>query len=195
MIKLRTGVSVETQYWHLRRMTDQDIESVHVLNCVPEVYRYLSDGVPPLRWRSKISVELNNKRKASKGLGSWVLEDSEGRIKGCVILREYQLPRTAELSYLLHPQLWGQGLATRMSWTVIDYVFKTKLVDQVVAGADKPNRASIAVMQRLGMAFYRTTEYPLGPGVEYLLSHDDPKPIPLPNPIPIADAEDMSNNG
>ncbi len=83
-------------------------------------------------------------------------------------------------TYLLHPQYWGQGFATRMSWTVIQQAFETGHVDQIVAGADAPNTASVNVMRRLGMTFLRTVQYPLGPGVEYTYRRDDPVPIPLP---------------
>jgi 2-phosphosulfolactate phosphatase len=41
----------------------------------------------------------------------------------------------------------------------------------------------LAVMRRLGMWFYRNVQYPLGPGVEYVLHHDDPGPNPRPAQI------------
>jgi RimJ/RimL family protein N-acetyltransferase len=62
--------------------------------------------------------------------------------------------------------------------------FEAGHVEQIVAGADMPNTASVAVMRRLGMTFLRTVQYPLGPGVEYVYRHDDPAPMPLPTAIP-----------
>lgn len=105
---------------------------------------------------------------------------------GCVGLEEDLRPGTAELVYLLHPDHWGEGLATRMSWTIVDWSFRTKQLEQVVAGADEPNTASVAVMKRLGMQYLRAVSYPLGPGVEYVMRHTDPKPRPLPRLIPLA---------
>ena len=57
-----------------------------------------------------------------------------------------------------------------MAHTVIGACFEIGLVHTIWAGADQPNIASIAVMQRLGMTFRNTADYPLGPGVEYSIA-------------------------
>jgi hypothetical protein len=59
-------------------------------------------------------------------------------------------------------------------------------ISTVFAGADGPNRASQSVMRRLAMRFRRAVEYPLGPGVEYVLQRDDPRPAPA-LPMPMVD--------
>lgn len=175
---------MNTLKWRLRRASEQDVDALYALLCVPEVFRYLMDGVPPPRWRAQKWIELNSIASASCGLGLWMLDGDGEQLAGCVSLEAHSLPRTAELMYLLHPEYWGQGLATRMSCTVIESVFRKRLLDQIVAGADEPNQASVAVMSRLGMKYLRSVRYPLGPGVEYVLRHDDAKPIPLPDPVP-----------
>lgn len=78
---------------------------------------------------------------------------------------------------------WGAGLATRMSWTVMQLAFQGGCIDRIVAGADAPNTASVAVMRRPGMTFLRSVAYPAGPGVEYAFRRGDPAPAPLPEPI------------
>ena len=183
MRKRKYNSSAKTLEWHLRRASEQDVDALYALLCVPEVYRYLSDGVPPPRWQAEKWIELNRADNAASGLGLWLLEDDTHRLAGCVGLEADSRPRTGELIYLLHPEYWGQGLATRMSWTVVERVFRKRLLDQIVAGADGPNQASVAVMSRLGMKYLRAVRYPLGPGVEYVLRHDDPKPTPLPDPL------------
>jgi [ribosomal protein S5]-alanine N-acetyltransferase len=84
----------------------------------------------------------------------------------------------------LDPRYWGQGLALRMAWTVIARAFLSTRIDFVIAGTDLPNTASLAVMRRLGMHFHRELQYPLGPGVEYVLHRDDAGPLPKPALIP-----------
>lgn len=170
--------------WRLRRASDRDVDALHALLSVPEVYRYLMDGVAPPRWRAEKWIELDHSGGASNGLGLWLLERTRVGPVGCVGLAKDSRPRTAELIYLLHPAYWGQGLATRMSWTVIESVFRKRLLEQIVAGADEPNQASVAVMKRLGMGYLRGVRYPLSPGAEYVLRHDDPQPTPLPDPVP-----------
>ncbi|NES68598.1 MAG: GNAT family N-acetyltransferase [Okeania sp. SIO2D1] len=135
--------------------------------------------MPPPRWQADKWIELNCADNVASGLGLWFLEDDTQRLAGCVALEPDSRPRTDELIYLLHPEYWGQGLATQMSWTVVERVFRERLLDQIVAGANGPNEASVAVMSRLGMKYLHAVRYPLGPGVEYVLQHDDPKPTPL----------------
>ena len=173
------------QEWHLRRASENNVEQLYLLLSIPEVYRYLADGTAAPR--SKIEEWFENTRVENTDniLGLWILENNEEQIAGCVSLEMKDQPQTAELVYLLHPQFWGQGLATRMSWTIMQRAFQEGHVDQILAGADEPNIASIAVMRRVGMTFLRKVQYPLGPGVEYVRRHDDPAPIRFPATIPI----------
>lgn len=184
MTKRKDGSSAKTLEWYLRRASEQDSDALYELLCVPEVYRYLCDGAPPPREQVEQWVELNREDNAASGQGLWLLENDVRRLAGCVTLDAGGNIRTGELVYLLHPKYWGQGLATRMSWAVVERVFREGLLDRIVAGADTPNHASIAVMRRLGMKYLRDVSYPLGQGVEYVLRHDDPKPIPEPDPFP-----------
>ena len=94
----------------------------------------------------------------------WFLENVPTRYAGCVELRPYPSPRSAELIYLLDPRYWGQGLARRMAWTAITHAFLSSQIDSVIAGTDLPNTASLAVMRRLGMRFHKDVQYLLGAG-------------------------------
>jgi ribosomal-protein-alanine N-acetyltransferase len=170
--------------WYLRRTAAADAERLYALLCLPEVYRYLTDGAAPSRARVEQWIARTQPEVVVDGMGLWLLEDQERHLAGGVSLEQYRQPRSAELIYLLHPQFWGQGLATRMSWTVMQQAFAAGHVEQIVAGADLPNTASVAVMRRLGMQWRRAVQYPLGPGVEYVARHDDPAPKWVPMTIP-----------
>jgi len=171
--------------WRLRAADLSDIDGFHALTSNPLVYRYLFDGVPPGKEYITHLVAQSVANAGEPGLGMWFLEDVSARYAGCVELRTYPSPRSAELIYLLDPRHWGQGLALRMAWTVITHAFLSSQIDSVIAGTDLPNIASLAVMRRLGMRFYKTVRYPLGAGVEYVLHRDDVGPLPKPVLIPI----------
>jgi RimJ/RimL family protein N-acetyltransferase len=108
---------------------------------------------------------------------------------GSVDLRPYPSLRSAELTYLLDPRYWGQGLGQgltlRMAWTVIAHAFLMSQIDFIIAGADLPNTRSIALMQRLDMRFHKNVQGPLGAGVEYVLHRNDVRPLPKPVLIPL----------
>lgn len=152
---------------HLRSATPQDEGKIHQLFCVPEVFEYLADGKEPPPSIASAWVNSAAADCAQYGGGLWVLVDGADL---CVC----GLARLAgddngelELTYLLHPSLWGLGFATRMAHTVMKRAFEAGLASTIWAGADAPNKASFAVMTRLGMQFRREVHYPLGIGMEY----------------------------
>ena len=170
--------------WRLRWATLDDADGLHVLASEPRVYRYLFDGAAPSRETIDEGIARAVVDAAQTGLGLWVLHSQRVRCGGCVQLRPDIAARSAELTYLLDPAWWGRGLATRMAWTATTKAFQEQF-GVVVAGTDCPNTASLAVMQRLGMRFRRDVSYPLGSGVEYMLSRTDPGPEPKPALVPM----------
>lgn len=169
---------------YLRPARPEDAGALHELFCVPEVYRFLADGAPPPpavadAWTTPLAPGTPH------GLGTWLLIEDRG-IVGCVTLAAQQVdPANAELTYLLHPRMWGRGLATRMAWTVMEAAFEGGGIRQVTAGTDLPNIRSRRVMERLGMAFARDVDYPAGAGVEFERVVGMSLPSPVPEPIEV----------
>jgi RimJ/RimL family protein N-acetyltransferase len=95
--------------WRLRPADLNDIDGLHALEANPLVYRYLFDGVPPNKAFVARAVAESVANAGGTGLGMWFLEDVSMRYAGCVELRPYPSPRSAELIYLLDPRYWGQG--------------------------------------------------------------------------------------
>jgi RimJ/RimL family protein N-acetyltransferase len=149
------------------------------------VYRYLFDASAPSREYIAKRIADTIPVASANGSGTWLLANGVVSYAGCVQLLPDLSKRIAELTYLLDPDYWGQGLAVRMGWTAITQAFLSPRIDAVVAGADAPNKASFAVMQRLGMRFRGHVQYPLGPGMEYMLHRDDVGPSPRPAVLPI----------
>jgi ribosomal-protein-alanine N-acetyltransferase len=179
------GVAEDQDGCRLRLTTLDDIDGLHSLASIPLVYRYLFDGAAPQREFIADRVAQSLTSAADTGVGLWLLETWSTRYAGCVQLRPDLSARSAELTYMLDPEYWGQGLAVRMSWTAITQAFLSPQIDSVVAGADRPNIASFAVMKRLGMQFRRNVKYPLGCGVEYVIYRNDAGPTPRPALIPL----------
>jgi [ribosomal protein S5]-alanine N-acetyltransferase len=170
--------------WYLRRVADADTNALYDVMCIPAVYRYLADNAVPPRSVLEHWIARSHHDFKERNIGLWVLENSEKHLAGCVRLEAQPASRSAELTYVLHPQFWKLGLATRMSWSVMQLAFARSNIEQIIAGADGPNTASFAVMQRLGMTLWRHVEYPAGPGREYIFRKTDPAPVPVPEVIP-----------
>lgn len=156
----------------LRYATVADQQAIHELFCVPAVYRYLADGVAPPPDVAAAWIESARPAEGVHAGGLWVLpDDNDSRVLGLVRLAREA--KTLQLTYLLHPDVWGRGLATAMSQTVMALAFDSGEVASIRAGADAPNEGSIAVMLRLGMRFRGEVAYPMGPGVEYEMAARD----------------------
>jgi RimJ/RimL family protein N-acetyltransferase len=171
----KPGDPLDPDGWHLRPVTLADVDGVHRLASEPLVYRYLFDGAAPARDSIAEGIGRAIADAARTQLGLWILQSPRISYAGCVQLRPDLSAASVELIYLLAPAHWGRGLATRMGWTAIAKAFQEPF-ELVLAGTDGANDASLAVMRRLGMRFYRHVRYPLGTGLEYALARGDPLP-------------------
>lgn len=141
---------IETARLVLRRWTLADADDVLAYAADPEWSRFLPVPKPYER------------RHAEEAVARWVLEDWSahsgwaieiaGRASGGINLRLDHQHRKGELGYALARRHWGNGYMTEAVRAVIDAAFAT-LPDlaRVQAGANSRNKASIRVMERLGM--------------------------------------------
>ncbi|MEO1400944.1 MAG: GNAT family N-acetyltransferase [Cyanobacteria bacterium J06635_1] len=169
----------------LRSATPQDEGKIHQLFCVPKVFEYLADGKKPPPSIASVWVNSAATDFAKYGGGLWVLVDGADLCVDGLVRLAGDDNGDLELTYLLHPSLWGLGFATRMAHTVMKRAFGAGLVSTIWAGADAPNKASFAVMKRLGMQFRREVQYPLGTGMEYQIKAGEFDPARI-EPLPIA---------
>ncbi len=169
----------------LRRMRADDVAALHTLLAVSEVKQFLSDGVArPLHEVHALQTKSDTDFAAA-GIGAWLLEDETGRLAGCVWLQIDASGSAAELSYLLAPDVWGRGVATRMAATAIREAFRSSAIRRVFAGADLPNTRSFAVMHRLGMHYSRDVAYTVHPGKEYEIGPAEAATAAWPDSLPI----------
>ena len=130
----------------LRTARPDDLEAMHAV---------LSDHRATLWWSTPPHETLEQTREwldAMIATGpdhpDFVVE-RDGRVIGKAGF--WRLP---EVGYILHPDVWGQGLGGEAVGAVIDHVFSTLAVDILTADVDPENAASIRLLQRLG--FVRT---------------------------------------
>lgn len=70
---------------------------------------------------------------------------------GTVSLRRYARDRRAELGYWLAASAWGHGFATEATSALVDFGFRELAIARVYAQVLAGNRASLAVLDKLGM--------------------------------------------
>lgn len=146
----------------LRPLTPEDLDHLVQLDSDPEVMRYITGGQPTPR---ALYVDLLLPRMLSAatrpGLGFFVIEDAGGEFMGWAHLRNDRYePAWAEIGYRLARRWWGRGLATAASRQLMDRAFDALGFDTVSARTVQSNLPSRRVMEKLGLRFAGTFEFP-----------------------------------
>ena len=163
-------MELETDRLILLPVKEADQDQLHALFVDPQVRLYLlDDEVVPREWVGE-EIERSEALFAELGCGLWSVREKPGLgISGFVGFRHFFDPPELQLVYGLHPGSWGVGLATEAARAVVRYAIERLGFGRVAAATDAPNRASIRVMERLGMEFDRVTDDGEGRTVFYAL--------------------------
>jgi ribosomal-protein-alanine N-acetyltransferase len=147
-----------------------DRAALHRLWTDPDVRRYLwDDRVIDLATVDEV-IGGSVASFAGEGFGLFALRERGGaELLGVTGIYRLQPGGEPELVYSLAPACWGRGLASEASRAVIADAFGRLGFARVLARTDAPNRASIAVMKRLGMQYLGEREEAGRPTVSYVL--------------------------
>lgn len=144
-------VVIETPRLRLRTYRESDLAPLAAMSADPEVMRYLG-GV-------RSAAHVAERARASEahhratGLGFLPIERrADGAFLGLAGVSPVEwYPDDLEVGWRLHPDHRGRGYATEAGAAWIDRAFALTDAPRVISVADVPNRASHAVMERLGM--------------------------------------------
>ena len=142
----RERLEIRTPRLILRSARPDDLEAMHAV---------LSDPRATLWWSTAPHETLDQTREwldamiANGPDHPDFLVELDGRVIGKAGF--WRLP---DVGYILHPDCWGQGLASEAVGAAIDHVFRTRDLETLTADVDPDNAASIRLLERLG--FVRT---------------------------------------
>lgn len=144
--------------------TDLDLLRIHWTQA--EVRRFLFDDqiVEP----EAVSGLINNSQSSFSrcGYGLWkLLHKNNGQFCGVCGFTENE--GTPELIFSIEPDYWGRGLAQESADCTIDYLFNALGVDRIIASVDRPNTASIQVLDKIGMSLQSNVNEEAGPLLFY----------------------------
>lgn len=171
MADLRPAPVLTTGRLVLTPCAADDVPRIHALLVEPEVRRFLlDDEIVDEEWVAGV-VETSRRSFAEGGWGLWCLESrADGSFAGIAGLRKTLGAAEPQLLYALDPAHWGRSLATEAAAAVARYAFDDLGWRELLASTDPPNRASIRVMERLGMRFLEASHAAGHPLVLYRLT-------------------------
>ncbi|MCC5878210.1 MAG: GNAT family N-acetyltransferase [Candidatus Sumerlaeia bacterium] len=147
---------LKTNRLYLRKFTANDLLLLMDLDSDPEVLAYLNPGSLPNEayLRDTILPRWITWYEQYSDLGFWAAhESSAGDFIGWFHLRPTKEPETAELGYRLKRSAWGKGYATEMSRALVALGFRRPDIHQIEATSMAANKASIRVMEKVGLRF------------------------------------------
>jgi ribosomal-protein-alanine N-acetyltransferase len=156
-----SNIVLQSERLLFREFTHDDAPLIYSLNIHPEVVRYVHE----LPVTDLASAEENLARVLSQyrqyGYGRWALftKDQNEFIGWCGLKFRPERNET-DLGYRLIPTYWGKGYATEASLATIAYGFNTLQLPTITAMAHTENKASLHVLEKIGMQFigYETVD-------------------------------------
>lgn len=141
-----------------------DLDSVYPLWTEADVRQFLFDNRKISAEEAKSFIETSVTSFASNGYGIWLFfEHQSDQVAGFSGLL-HSPKGSPDLIFGTHPHLWGRGYAKEATRSILCYAFDVLGLEKVAADVDEPNKASIRVLETLGMSLTRraiVNEHPL----------------------------------
>jgi RimJ/RimL family protein N-acetyltransferase len=148
-------IILETPRLILREFTEDDGEQAYLLNLDPDVIRYTGDG--PFESIDAARNFLKNYPDYQKnGFGRWATIDKQsGEFVGWCGLKYIEDLQEYDIGYRFFKRHWGKGYATESAKACLDHGFAQLNMPFIVGRAAKANTASIHVLQKIGLQYYK----------------------------------------
>ena len=145
---------IETERLQLREFNFDDADNLYQLNLDPEVIRYTGDSPFESVETARLFI-YNYKDYKLNGYGRWAVElKSDGRFIGWAGLKLNEIDKV-DLGYRFLKSEWSKGYATEAASACIKYGFEKLGLMEIIARSDEHNIASIKVIEKLGMEYYK----------------------------------------
>lgn len=148
-------IVLQTERLYLREMTSQDAEMAYLLNSDPEVLKYTGDKAFESVEDARVFLE-NYAHFKMYGFGRWaVIQKSNNEFLGWCGLKYTKELNEHDIGYRLFKKHWNKGFATEAAKSCVDFGFIKFKMPFIVGRAMYDNKASIKVLEKIGLSFYK----------------------------------------
>ena len=142
--------------FYLRELSDRDWESVHAYASQEIVSRYQGWG-PNSKKETRIYVSKILKEAKTiprmQYVFAIVLKEEEEMVGAVELNIRDRTNRVGEIGYILHPDYWGQGIATNAAELILQFAFEEAALHRIFATCDPRNTGSRKVLEKAGMLY------------------------------------------
>ena len=150
--------TLKTERLTLRPLVPDDAPAYAAIRYHPEVVKWMLPAPADPLEAAHAAIDRYIKGWRERRYGPWGLF-REGRLIGHAGLNFVPEFGETEVLWSLHPESWGHGFATEAARTALDFGFRTLDMKLIFAVTRPDNRASQAVMTRLGLAYRKNVVY------------------------------------
>ncbi|MCY1635254.1 GNAT family N-acetyltransferase [Marinifilum sp. D737] len=147
-------VVLETERLFLREFILEDAQSMFDLNSDPEVIKYTGD--PPFESVEQAKAFLQNYDDYKKnGFGRWaMISKADNEFIGWCGLKLNE-EKFIDLGFRVFRKHWNKGYASEAAKACLTYGFQTLGFDEIIGRVLSENKASIKVLEKLGMRYWK----------------------------------------
>jgi RimJ/RimL family protein N-acetyltransferase len=147
-------MTLETRRLLLSNWEPGDVVAFTPIATDPEVMKYIGTGAIWSAGQIENFVKLQMERSALHGFCLWKLVDkATGKLIGFCGLQHLDEVGEIEIGWWLAKAFWGKSLATEAAETALRFGFGEIGLPRIVAIAQPANRASLRVVEKLGMRY------------------------------------------
>lgn len=151
----------------LREFKPEDAREIFELNKDTEVIKYTGDPAFESVEEAEKFLRAYDQYKKYK-MGRWaVIEKDSGCFLGWCGLRYDPEAKEANLGFRLFQKFWNQGFATEAARASLKYGFEKLGLKYIIGRSVEDNKASVKVLEKLGMRFLTSFDFEGSPGVIY----------------------------
>lgn len=147
-------MNLSTERLILREVAETDLNFIHALHSLPETDQYNTMGIPAdLSVTQKLVNDLIAEQQLTeRNRFALCVEDKEQKFVGLLGLNLGKPGyRRGEVWYKIHPAFWGKGYASEAVKALIRWGFEELKLHRIEAGCATQNKASIRVLEKVGM--------------------------------------------
>ena len=165
-------IILETKRLLLRRFLIEDLDALFAFYSDPDVVRYIPDA-PRTYEETREELEwFRNGHPKFPELGLWatIYKETKQFIGRCGLLPwTIDEQQEVEVAFALSKAYWGQGLATEVARSLVQYGFENLQLSRLICLIDHDNQASINVATKIGMTLEKESKDEYGSFLVYAM--------------------------
>ena len=152
----RENKEIDTERLRLTALQKRDLDGFFALCSDPRVRSFLGGPISSDQIQSKFEEAL----ASPPSTPHWVIRNKADNTSfvGTIDLSKHHDSSDLEVSYMLLPQFWGKGFGTEVLSGVIDFGFSELKLPIIVAETQTANKASCAILEKVGMKLRKTLQ-------------------------------------